>query len=287
MRNLFFWKYDLPVGFEFDCVDYIVDESDVDVHWHNYDQIALCTGGTGEFVFEKKTYSYAPGDIFIVNNMEKHGAFSHAGTIASFTFLIFYPQFILHNADQKFDYEYLLPFLYRPGEFCNKIDGDGDFGKKLKALLSDIIWENRRRRPGYRHLISAKLRVILAELLGYYDLDDTAHTVTDRYRKLRPAIEYMEQHFMEAVTLEEVAKVVFLSVSRFRHLFQETMHVGFKEYLIGLRYQAAKRLLADSDMTVSEIAAQAGFSNLYSFYKIFEFHEKATPGDYRRRLRAL
>jgi transcriptional regulator GlxA family with amidase domain len=65
------------------------------------------------------------------------------------------------------------------------------------------------------------------------------------------------------------------------------MHVGFKEYLIGLRYQAAKRLLADSDMTVSEIAAQAGFSNLYSFYKIFELHEKATPGDYRKRLRAL
>ena len=283
--SLFFWRYDLPAGFEFDCVDYIVDESDVDIHWHNYYQIALCTGGTGEFVFEKKTYSYKAGDIFIVDNMEKHGAFADPGTTASFTFLIFYPQFILHNADRKFDYEYLLPFLYDSEEFCNKIDGGSAFGQKLKELLNDIIQENRRRRPGYRHLISAKLRVVLAELLGYYNLGEAGHAVVDRFIKLRPAIEYMEKHYPENITLEETAKVVFLSASRFRHLFQETMHVGFKEYLIGLRYQAAKKLLANSDLTVSEIAAQAGFSNLYSFYKLFEQHEKMTPSDYRKQIR--
>jgi AraC-like DNA-binding protein len=283
--SLFFWRYDLPAGFEFDCVEYIVDESDVDIHWHNYYQIALCTGGTGEFVFEKKTYSYTAGDIFIVDNMEKHGAFAHHGTTASFTFLIFYPQFILHNADRKFDYEYLLPFLYNPEEFCNKIDGSSAFGQKLKDLLADIIQENRRRRQGYRHLISAKLRVVLAELLGYYNLGEAGHTVVDRFIKLRPAIEYMEKHYPENITLEETAKVVFLSASRFRHLFQETMHVGFKEYLIGLRYQAAKKLLANSDLTVSEIAEQAGFSNLYSFYKLFEQHEKMTPNDYRKQIR--
>jgi len=97
-------------------------------------------------------------------------------------------------------------------------------------------------------------------------------------------MEYMEQHFTENITLEEVARVIYLSASRFRHLFQETMHVGFKEYLIGLRYQAAKRLLANTDMTVSEIASQTGFSNLYSFYKMFELHEKMTPGNYRKQL---
>ncbi|MBR0597351.1 AraC family transcriptional regulator [Sinanaerobacter chloroacetimidivorans] len=282
--SLFFWRYDLPAGFEFDCVDYIVDESDVDMHWHNYYQLAVCTGGTGEFVFEKETYPYAEGDIFIVDNMEKHGAFAHPSTTASFTFLIFYPQFVVHNADQKFDYEYLLPFLYNPEEFCNKINGDSQIGQRLNGMLSDIIEENRRRRPGYRHLISAKLRVVLAELIGYYNLGEAASTVMDRFMKLRPAIEYMEQHFTENVTLDEAARIVFLSASRFRHLFQETMHVGFKEYLISLRYQAAKKLLADTGMTISEIAAQAGFSNLYSFYKLFERHEKMTPNEYRRKL---
>ncbi len=280
--SLFFWRYDLPAGFEFDCVEYTVDETDVDLHWHNYYQIALCTGGSGEFVFENKTYPYEKGDIFIVDNMEKHGAFAHPGTKASFTFLIFYPQFIVHTADQKFDYEYLLPFLYNPEAFCNKIDGSTNLGKKLNDLLSDIIQENRVKRPGYRHLISAKLRVVLAELIGHYGLGEAEHAVMDRFMKLRPVIEYMELHYAENITLEQAAGMVYLSPSRFRHLFREIMHIGFKEYLIGLRYQAAKKLLAGSDLTVSEIAAQTGFSNLYSFYKLFRLHEKMSPGEYRR-----
>lgn len=283
--SLFFWRYDLAAGFEFDCVDYVVDETDVDLHWHNYYQLALCTGGTGEFVFEKKTYSYRSGDIFIVDNMEKHGAFARAGTTASFTFLIFYPQFIVHNAEQRFDYEYLLPFLYNAERFCNKIDGSSQFGQSLNGMISDLIKENRNRRPGYRHLISAKLKVILAELMGHYNLGEAEQALTDRFMKLRPAIDYMEQHFEENITLDEVARIVFLSASRFRHLFRETLHVGFKEYLISLRYQAAKKLLADTEMTVSDIAEQTGFSNLYSFYQLFELHEKMTPNEYRKKLK--
>lgn len=282
--SLFFWRYDLPAGFEFDSVDYLVNENDIDIHWHNYYQIAICTGGAGEFIFENKSYPYAQDDIFIVDNMEKHGAFAQAGTVASFAFLIFYPQFIVHNIDQKFDYEYLLPFLYNHAEFCNKVDGKSVFGQKLKGLILDIINENKCHRIGYRHIISAKLRVILAELVGYYNIGEDANIVMNRYIKLRPAIEYVEKHYKESITLAEVSQMVFLSASRFRHIFQETMHVGFKEYLISLRYQEAKRLLANTDRSIAEIACNAGFTNLYSFYKLFKKYDRITPSDYRKQI---
>ncbi len=284
MENMFFWQYSFAPGFEFDCVRYTATQSAGALHWHNYCQLALCVGGQGTFTFSGKSYAYAPGDLFVVDNTERHGAFVAPGETADFLFVMFYPQFVVRGTESAFDYEYLLPVSYASEEFSNKIDGDTPFGRRLAAMLLDIEAENNRRRTGFSHIIGAKLRLILAELLGYYGIRDDARSIVDRHRKLRPAILYLEQHCHEPVRLEDIAKIVYLSPSRFRHLFQETMHVGFKEYVIGLRYQMALRMLASTSSSVEEIAASCGFSNLNSFYKLFRQREGTTPTAYRNAL---
>lgn len=280
--ELFFWDYALPVGFEFDCPRYTAKPGQGPLHWHNYYQIALCLGGSGIFYFEQKSYRYQAGDIFIVDNTQRHGAFADPNSTADFLFVVFYPQFVARSTDQTFDYEYLLPFAYRHEQFCNKLEGDSPIGRRLKSMLLDIEQETKGQRLGYQHLVSAKLRVILAELMSHYGIDQSSHAIIDKHKKLRPALLYMEEHCCEPLTLEQVARVVYLSPSRFRHLFQETMHVGFKEYLIGLRYQKAKRLLATTQAPVAEIAQACGFSNLYLFYKLFQKQENISPAQYRR-----
>ncbi len=282
--GLFFWQYSLPVGFEFDCLRYTVNPGQGPLHWHNYYQIGLCVRGSGIFVFEQRSYPYQAGDLFVVDNTQRHGAFADAGTTADFMFVVFYPQFVARGTEHSFDYEYLLPFAYSPERFCNKLEGATPFGRRLKALLLDIEAENHRRRQGYRHIISAKLRVILAELMSYYGIGAANRTVIDRHMKLRPALLYLEEHCCQPLTLEQVARVVYLSPSRFRHLFQETMHVGFKEYLTGLRYQRAKRMLATTQTPVAEVALACGFSNLYRFYNLFRQRDNMTPAQYRRQV---
>jgi len=284
MENLFFWQYEFTPGFEFDCLRYTVRQSAGALHWHNYCQLALCTAGRGEFTFSGKSYPYAAGDLFVVDNTERHGAFVAPGETAKFLFVMFYPQFVARGTENAFDYEYLLPVSYTSEDFVNKIGADSDCGRRLAPLLLDIEAENRRRRPGYEHLISAKLRVILAELLGHYGMAENAHGIVDRHRKLRPAILYLEQHCQEPVTLADAARVAYLSPSRFRHLFLETMHLGFKEYLIGLRYQMARRMLVTTDTSVAEIAAACGFSNLSGFYRLFREREGVTPAEFRAAL---
>lgn len=281
MENMFFWQYQFAAGFEFDCVRYRENKSEGALHWHNYCQLALCTGGRGTFTFAGKSYPYVPGDLFVVDNTERHGAFAAPGETADFLFVMFYPQFVARGTESSFDYEYLLPVSYTSEEFCNKIDGSTPFGKRLGDMLLDIEEENHLHRAGFEHIINAKLRLILAELLGFYGMEDNAHSIVDRHRKLRPAILYLEQHCHEPVKLEDAAKIVYLSPSRFRHLFQETMHIGFKEYVIGLRYEMAVRMLTTTDISVEDIAATCGFSNLNSFYKLFRDREGMTPTAYR------
>lgn len=184
----FFWRYDLTTGFEFGCSRDHVDASDKSTHWHNYYQIALCTCGAGMFEFTGKTYPYRAGDLFIVDNTELHGAFPLPGGTADFLFVMFYPQFVVRSTEHVFDYEYLLPFYYDSHEFCNKIGGESTLGVRLGLLLLKLEDENSARRPGYQHIISAKLRVVLAELLGYYGIGEAAHEAIGRQIHMRPAI---------------------------------------------------------------------------------------------------
>lgn len=278
----FTWRYELPPGFEFDCIDYVVDDVEPALHRHDYCQLALCTDGQGQVVIGQQVYPCCKGDLFTIDRMELHEVRPDGEHRPRFLFLVFRPQFVVRPSAPHAEFGYLLPLIYRPPGYCHKVDHDAPCMRRLCPLLLDIAEENRMRRPGWQYLITAKLRVALAELIGHLGLEAQNAPCIDRYIQLQAAVEFIDQHFTESLTLSQVARSTGLSASRFRRVFHQALHVGFKEYVIDLRYHAAKRLLVTTDHNVSDIAAQAGFSNLYSFYKLFEERERLTPNAFRK-----
>ena len=80
----FFWDYRLNAEFPFSVLEYTVTDSLADgaprLHWHNYCELGVCTKGEGAFYFEGRRYDYHSGDIFLANDLERHGAACVPGT---------------------------------------------------------------------------------------------------------------------------------------------------------------------------------------------------------------
>ena len=279
---LFFWDYTLRDGFEFDCVRYLANQPEDILHFHNYNQLALCLSGSGVFQFQQGTYRYEAGDIIVIGHGDFHGATTDPGIEVEFLFVVFYPQFVARDPKNTFDYQYLLPFLPSATPLEKKLHHHTPFTQALAEALLDLEQENKLKRNGYHHIIAAKLRLICGELNAHYNFGAPTKTALECHRKLRPAIDYISIHYMEPITLEEVAKVIYLSPSRFRHLFTEIMHLNFQTYLVGLRLQLSQSLLCTSDDSIELIAHQSGFSNLSHFYKIFQQRVGLSPAQYRR-----
>jgi two-component system response regulator YesN len=98
---------------------------------------------------------------------------------------------------------------------------------------------------------------------------------------IQSVISYIDSHFYEQVTLNEVADWVYLSASHFSRLFKAEMGVTFIEYLTKYRLEQSKRLIKMTSLPIEVIANNTGFTNAGYFATTFKRLEGKTPTEYR------
>ena len=101
-------------------------------------------------------------------------------------------------------------------------------------------------------------------------------------RPIRIAKQYMQTHYMEGISLEEIAGIAGFSPAYFSGLMKREMGIGFSEYLIQLRMEKAKELLKGSNKNIKDICKQVGYSDLKHFTALFKKYTGIKPGEYRK-----
>jgi len=92
---------------------------------------------------------------------------------------------------------------------------------------------------------------------------------------------YISDHFNEDITLESIAKVVYLNTSYLTRLFRKETGQTIIDYIQHQRIEAAKKLLLHTDTTISEIAYQVGFNSPSYFAQVFRKQTGIKPVDYK------
>ncbi|MCD7736604.1 MAG: response regulator [Lachnospiraceae bacterium] len=101
-------------------------------------------------------------------------------------------------------------------------------------------------------------------------------------RPIRKAKQYIQEHYSEPITQEEVSSAVGLSSTYFSTLFKKTDGEGFARYLMGIRMEQARTLLRETNLPVAEICRRVGYNDLKHFTKTFEKAAGVKPSVYRK-----
>lgn len=101
-------------------------------------------------------------------------------------------------------------------------------------------------------------------------------------RPVRRAKQYIQKHYSEQITLEEVSDAVGLSAAYFSTLFKKTEGEGFARYLIHVRIEQAKILLRESNLPVTEVCRRVGYNDTKHFAHAFEKETGLKPSTYRK-----
>lgn len=96
------------------------------------------------------------------------------------------------------------------------------------------------------------------------------------------ALEFLDKHYKDISSLDEVAAHVHLNKSYFSQLFKKETNETFTNYLTRLRMEKAKEMLADSDIKIYEIAQRVGMDNYRYFCKVFKEVTDLTPMEFRK-----
>lgn len=93
--------------------------------------------------------------------------------------------------------------------------------------------------------------------------------------------EYISQHYMEELQLEDLAAQVAMAPSAFSRFFKQHTGRSPVDYIIDVRIGSAARMLVDTRATVSEICYACGFNNLSNFNRTFKSRRGFTPREFR------
>lgn len=93
--------------------------------------------------------------------------------------------------------------------------------------------------------------------------------------------EYVDTHYMEEVTPQNLAERFHINVSYLSQLFKKESGVTYTEYLTSLRIKNACRLLSTSNEKIAEIAERVGFHDYFYFTRVFKKMMDMSPSEYR------
>ena len=101
-------------------------------------------------------------------------------------------------------------------------------------------------------------------------------------RRLDKSLRYIHTHIRYDLSVEKLAAMEYLGVSRYRELFRESTGASPVEYIIALRMERAKDLLRHTDMSIDKISEGVGYEDRHYFQKTFKRYVGVTPNEYRR-----
>lgn len=102
------------------------------------------------------------------------------------------------------------------------------------------------------------------------------------YMTIKNAINYIHDNISSALNVSQVANHVGFSTSYFHRIFMETVGITPKKYIIKMQFEKAKRLLATTQYSITDISELCGFDNLVYFDYLFKKQIGKTPGEYRK-----
>ncbi len=206
----------------------------------------------------------------------------------------------LAGSAQNGDELYEMIFALRPDIVITDIEMPGRSGleiiaKSIEAGLAVrfIIVSAYTSFDYARRAIQLGAEDFLPKPVNRRELLKTLQTVMKKLEGDRPEEEpvrkliqaakaYLDVHFDQHLTLEQVADYVYVSPSYLSTLFKKETGVNFSEYLTDIRMQNARRLLDESAYSVSQIAKMVGYRDVKHFSSLFVKHYQISPAQYRK-----
>jgi len=253
--NLFYPRW----GAEYTCArPYRVDRDELDV----FDMFILFYIVKGKLGFDYRggQFTAEEGDVVLIDC--KYPNHYWAETEVRFRWLHF-----AGNASQAYcDALYARQKALYPGH--------RELGPRFFELL-----HGAKTRSRNDHAFSVALHAILGNLA------DSLNTGKLYHPAVREALEYMEKHYDELLSVEDLSDLVGLSLYHFSRLFREETGESLHRHLLNVRTLRAKTLLSETNTSIEEIAELTGFSSASHFIRAFKRDTRLTPLKFRELFR--
>ncbi len=261
------WYNDIPNGYE--------------THWHSALEIIMPVDNWYEATVDGETYHIVPGDILFIPPGELHSLTSPETGNRFIYVMDISPLTRLHG------FAAVQPLLSAPLHIRkNEYPAVYDEILELLVQIRNVYFS----KSDFMELTIFSLLLQLFVTLGKNHINNVemlsgmrVYKQKEYMEKFRSVMDYIDTHYMEELNLEDIARSIGFSKYHFSRLFKQYTGYTFCAYICYRRIKVAEELLAQPDLSITEIALQAGFPSISTFNRVFKQQKNCTPSVYREK----
>ena len=252
-----------------------------DPHWHTALEILVPTENWYEAVIRGESYRLFAGDILIIPSGELHSINAPEQGVR-FVYLL-----DISSIAKLHGFAGIQSIMSEPLHITKK-----DY-PHIYEDLSHILLQMRNEyfsKNEFAELTIFSLLLNLFVKLGSNHLSTMnlfpsvrPYKQKEYVNKFNDVMAYIDAHYMEDFTLEDVAAATGFSKYHFSRLFKQYTGFSFCAYICNRRIKVAEELLEQPDLSITEIAMQSGFPSISTFNRVFRQQKNCSPSKYREK----
>lgn len=248
-------------------------------HWHSAMEIIMPVEGNYIANVCDETFDLQPEEILIIPPGEMHEIYAPNG---GKRFIFMFDLTLVGKLNSFSGIQSILaqPLFITPETYPQIYD---DIYQLLLRMRNEYF-----SKAEYGELTIYSLLLNLFVKLGYNHINTgnlfpnvRLYKQKEYVQKFNTLMDYIDEHYMEDLSLETIAKSIGFSKFHFSRLFKQYTNFTFCDYLCYRRIKVAEELLAEPDLSITEIALQAGFPSISTFNRLFKQRKNCTPSEYR------
>lgn len=251
-------------------------------HWHEELEFNYAYRGSIEIETIGHTYTIHQGEGYFINTNVMDTKRRAAGCKTAIEHAhLFHPILLTGHYRSVFQTKYLDPVLKDQSIEILIIREDTKSGKEFLAVLHRLtqLYGQENTEFEVRSLLSQAWLALMREIeLQKCSRKTQAPHLQSRVKDI---LSFIHKYYGEKITIADIAAHTNISTRECIRSFKNTVHQPPMDYLIHYRIEQAKRLLRESDMSITEIAFQTGFQNSAYFGKTFKKFTGVTPSAFR------
>ena len=262
----------LPIKLFIHKVNYVPN------HWHESLELLFILSGKVNVVIDGIKYELNEEDVIVINSNEIHALTSQEDNMI--LALQIPTEYIKNHYDNFNDISFnCKSFMYQhEDQYKFNI---------IKNILAEMMWIYNKAEDGFELKLQSLLFELLYNLFKKFKVlkDEKQNKNSDKYLgRLSRIISYIGENYKNEISLNTLAKQEYLSVFYLSKFFLKYMGMNFSTYISSIRLQHAVKDLIYTDMSISQIALDNGFSNEKSFLNTFKEEYRDTPSQYRKKV---
>ena len=259
-----------------------LDFTAVNMHWHEEVEIIVIKKGTGIISVDLTEYEVRMGDIVFVMSGQLHAIRQLGNNAMEYENILFKPSLLRSGGCDLCWESFLLPMLSANVDIPAVIGLEHAVYREIAEAIGQIDRLCDTKQSGYQLAVKGHMYLLFYHLHAQCSVSEN-RPPRKQLEKLKTILSYVETHYAELITIEDMASVCFYSKSYFMKFFKQSMGMGFIAYLNDFRLEIAARMLLSADANILDIASACGFENLSYFNRSFKKKYGVAPGRFREK----